>query len=114
MPNPDTGRLFDDPDDPPPAGSDAPLAERMRPRSLDEFVGQGHLSGEGRGLRRIIEGGSKLPSLTFWGGPGTGKTTLARLLADRAGARFVPLSAVLSGVKEVREAIAGAREARRR
>jgi putative ATPase len=93
---------------------DAPLAERMRPRNLDEFVGQSHLIGEGRLVRRMIEGSGTLPSLILWGGPGTGKTTLARLLATRAGARLVPISAVGSGVKEVREAIALARDERRR
>jgi putative ATPase len=94
--------------------TDAPLAERMRPRSLEEFVGQKHLVGEGRLVRRLIEEGSSLPSLILWGGPGTGKTTLARVLARLAGARFAPLSAVLSGVKELREAIALARKSRRR
>lgn len=87
----------------------APLAERMRPRSLDEFVGQSHLVGEGRILRRLIEGAGNLPSLIFWGAPGTGKTTLARLLAQKAQARFLALSAVLSGVKDLREAISEAR-----
>jgi putative ATPase len=84
----------------------------MRPRSLQEFVGQGHLVGEGRILRRLIEGAGTLPSLILWGGPGTGKTTLARLLAERSGARFVALSAVFSGVKDLRAAIAEAREER--
>src|ERR671938_1413768 len=87
----------------------APLAERMRPRTLEEFAGQQHLVGEGRVLRRVIEGGGLLPSLILWGGPGTGKTTLARLLARRSGSRFVALSAVFSGVKEVRAAIGGGR-----
>jgi putative ATPase len=77
---------------------------------LEEFVGQAHLTGEGRVLRRAVEGTGALPSLILWGGPGTGKTTLARLLARREGARFVALSAVFSGVKEVRAAIAAARE----
>src|SRR5215212_2714150 len=94
--------------------SAAPLAERVRPRTLEEFVGQRHLVGEGRVLRRVIEGGGLLPSLILWGGPGTGKTTLARLLASRSGARFVALSAVFSGVKEVRAAISEAREEKRR
>ena len=92
----------------------APLAERMRPRTLEEFVGQQHLVGEGRVLRRVIEGGGLLPSLILWGAPGTGKTTLARLLARRSGSRFVPLSAVFSGVKDLRASIAEAREEKRR
>ena len=91
----------------------APLAERMRPRTLSEFVGQDHLVGEGRIFRRLIEGGGTLPSLILWGAPGTGKTTLARLLADRSEARFVPLSAVFSGVKDIRSAISEARATRR-
>jgi putative ATPase len=93
-----------------PAG---PLADRVRPRDLSEFVGQNHLVGEGRVLRRLIEGKGALPSLILWGAPGTGKTTLARLLAEKSGAEFVALSAVFSGVKEARAAIAEARESRR-
>jgi putative ATPase len=92
----------------------APLAERMRPRTLEEFAGQQHLVGEGRVLRRVIEGGGLLPSLILWGAPGTGKTTLARLLARRSGSRFVPLSAVFSGVKDLRAAISEARTEKRR
>src|SRR5216683_2378656 len=92
----------------------APLADRMRPRTLSEFVGQEHLVGEGRVLRRLIEGGGTLPSLILWGPPGTGKTTLARLLAEKTDARFVALSAVFSGVKDLRAAIAEARLDRRR
>lgn len=105
--------------DPTPGANDAveatfaPLAERMRPRSLEEFVGQDHLVGEGRILRRLIEGGGNLPSLILWGAPGTGKTTLARLLAAKAQARFISLSAVFSGVKDLREAIAEARDERK-
>ncbi len=108
--------LFELPDDPPeaPPGPDAPLAERMRPRTLAEYVGQGHLLGQGRLVRKLVDGGGSLPSLILWGPPGTGKTTLARLLTGSAGTRFVPLSAVLSGVKELREAIGEARETKRR
>src|SRR5204863_183020 len=92
----------------------APLADRMRPRTLAEFVGQDHLVGEGRVLRRLIEGNATMPSLILWGPPGTGKTTLARLLADKANARFIALSAVFSGVKDLRGAIAEARLNRQR
>ena len=91
----------------------APLAERMRPRSLSEFVGQSHLVGEGRLLRRLLDSGGSLPSLILWGAPGTGKTTLARLLAENSGLRFIPLSAVFSGVKDLREAIQEARKEER-
>ncbi|HEX8898671.1 MAG TPA: replication-associated recombination protein A [Chthoniobacterales bacterium] len=86
----------------------------MRPRTLAEFIGQDHLVGEGRVLRRLIEGGTTMPSLILWGPPGTGKTTLARLLADKSDARFIALSAVFSGVKELRGAIAEARLNRQR
>ena len=93
----------------PGAEKSAPLAERMRPRSLEEFVGQNHLVGADRILRRLINSGGNLPSLILWGAPGTGKTTLARLLAEKNGSRYVPLSAVFSGVKDLREAITEAR-----
>lgn len=96
------------------SATSAPLADRMRPLTLSEFVGQEHLVGEGRVLRRLIEGGSALPSLILWGPPGTGKTTLARLLAERSDARFVALSAVFSGVKDLRGAIGEARLNRQR
>src|SRR5438477_5534737 len=92
----------------------APLADRMRPRTLSEFVGQEHLVGEGRVLRRLIEGGATMPSLILWGPPGTGKTTLARLMAEKTDARFIALSAVFSGVKDLRGAIAEARLSRQR
>jgi putative ATPase len=107
-----TGNLFSKSPDPRPADSSSPLAERMRPRSLSEFVGQGHLVGEGRILRRLIDGAGNLPSLILWGAPGTGKTTLAGILAEKADARFVGLSAVFSGVKDLRAAITEARHER--
>ena len=84
-----------------------PLAERMRPRTLAEFVGQAHVLGPGKLLRRALEA-RELPSAILWGPPGTGKTTLGRLLAAEAGARFVALSAVMAGVKDLREAVAEA------
>ena len=92
----------------------SPLPDRMRPRILSEFAGQEHLVGDGTVLRRLIEGGGNLPSIIFWGPPGTGKTTLARLLAEKTNAHFVALSAVFSGVKDLRSAIAEARLDRRR
>jgi len=86
-----------------------PLADRMRPRSLDEFIGQSHILGEGKPLRQAVESG-QLHSLLFWGPPGTGKTTLAHLLAEQSGAEFIALSAVLAGVKDVRQAVETARQ----
>jgi len=86
-----------------------PLADRMRPRNLDEFIGQLHLLGSGKPLRQAVEQGH-LHSMVFWGPPGTGKTTIAHLLADRSGAEFVALSAVLAGVKDVRQAVELARQ----
>ncbi len=90
-----------------PAEPDAPLAERMRPRRLDQVVGQTHLLGAGAPLRVACESG-KLPSLILWGPPGVGKTTLARLMATAFDAEFIAISAVLAGVKEIREAVARA------
>jgi len=103
-------------DDGPEAGGSgdapgAPLAARMRPRSLDEFVGQEELVGGGRPLRELIEGG-RVPSLILWGPPGTGKTTLAGLLATRMSAAFVPFSAVTEGIPRVRKIIEEARARR--
>ena len=86
----------------------APLAERMRPRTLDEVVGQRHLLGPGKPLRLAFDAG-KLHSMILWGPPGVGKTTLARLTAEAFGADFIALSAVLSGVKDIREAVERAR-----
>jgi putative ATPase len=117
-------QLFDTPEErrPAPSGSaagvpegppaDGPLAARMRPRSLEEYVGQGHLLGEGSALRTSLESGHP-HSMVLYGPPGTGKTTLARLAADRADAAFEELSAVQAGRAEVREVIARARERRR-
>jgi putative ATPase len=90
-----------------------PLAERMRPRTLDEFVGQAQLLGPGRPMRQAIDQGA-LHSLILWGPPGTGKTTLARLLASVTGAEFVAFSAVTSGIKEIRDVIAAADNRRAR
>jgi putative ATPase len=87
---------------------DVPLAARMRPRSFEEFVGQGHLVGEGRALTRVLSRGT-LPSIILWGPAGTGKTTLAYLLADAVGAELVQLSAVNSGVADARKVMDGAR-----
>src|SRR5215475_6269086 len=94
------------------AGAVQPLAERMRPATLDEFVGQEHLLGPGRILRQMAESGT-VHSLILWGPPGTGKTTLAHLLAGAAKAEFVAFSAVLSGVKELRQMIEEARDRQR-
>src|SRR5882672_10957640 len=91
----------------------APLADRMRPRTLSEVVGQEEVIGEGRPLRRILAQKGIPPSLVLWGPPGSGKTTLARLLAKETGVHFQPFSAVTNGIKEVRESIEQARRRRR-
>ena len=90
----------------PPAGprKNAPLADRIRPQTLDELVGQEEVLGEGRPLRRALEA-DRLPSIILWGPPGSGKTTLAHVVRQRTSAHFESLSAVLSGVKELREAL---------
>jgi putative ATPase len=82
----------------------APLAERLRPKTLDEVVGQSHLLGQNKPLRLAFQSG-KLPSMILWGPPGVGKTTLARLIANTADADFIPISAVLSGIKDIRDAV---------
>lgn len=86
-----------------------PLADRMRPENLEEFVGQSHLVGERKILREIIEG-DKIPSMIFWGPPGSGKTTLAFIIAQKTNSHFVQISAVSSGVKEMRKIFASAIE----
>jgi putative ATPase len=104
-------------DDPPPAGTgdtvreDAPLADRLRPRSLDQVIGQEHLTGPAGAIGRMVAAG-KLSSMILWGPPGTGKTSIARLLADAVGMRFVAISAVFSGVADLKKAFAEAEKAR--
>jgi putative ATPase len=93
------------------ARQDAPLAARMRPKTLDDFVGQEHLVGEGHILRRLIES-DNLPSIILWGPPGTGKTTLARIISEMTSATFEPVSAVSSGVADLRRVMAEAQERR--
>ena len=88
-----------------------PLADRMRPTSIDDYIGQAHLFGPGKPLRRMLEGGH-LHSMILWGPPGTGKTTLARLVAQTCDAQFIALSAVMAGVKDIRAAAEQARDAR--
>ncbi len=107
---PQQDALFADAAPVPAAG--APLAERLRPRHLDDVVGQRHLLAPGRPLRVAFESG-RLPSMILWGPPGVGKTTLARLLAGATGAHFIVLSAVLAGVKDIREAVDQAAALRR-
>src|SRR5688572_9458321 len=92
-----------------PPASAQPLAARMRPRTLDEFMGQQHLLAPGKPLRQAIETGT-VGSLVFWGPPGTGKTTLGRLIAEYTDREFVPFSAVTEGVGRVREVVAEAAE----
>src|SRR5512136_3433040 len=107
-----TGRLFDD-EHPAATAPRSPLADRMRPRTFDEFVGQTDLVHPGRPLREAIERDT-LHSIILWGPPGTGKTTLARIIADVTRAHFISFSAVLAGIKEIKAVMAEAEEARRR
>ena len=104
--------LFPEPDEPETRNSAAPLAERMRPRTFDAFVGQEELLAPGKPLREAIER-DLLQSIILWGPPGTGKTTLARIIAETTKARFVSFSAVLAGIKEIRDVMADAERLRR-
>src|SRR5215472_9986899 len=106
-----SGSLFEENQ---PAGvpADAPLADRMRPQTLDEVVGQGHLLDPGKPLRTAIER-DQVPSMILWGPPGVGKTTLAQIIARMTKSTFMPFSAVLSGIKEIKDIMAVAEKARR-
>jgi putative ATPase len=103
--------LFQDDPPPlaPPPAEGAPLADRLRPQRLDDVVGQEHLTGPEGAIGRMV-GAGKLASIILWGPPGTGKTTIARLLADAVGMRFVAISAVFSGVAELKKVFAEAKE----
>ncbi|HEX8383621.1 MAG TPA: replication-associated recombination protein A [Sphingomonas sp.] len=98
---------------PPPPAPDAPLADRLRPRALGDVVGQEHLTGPDGAIGRMVAAG-RLSSIILWGPPGTGKTTIARLLADAVGLRFVAISAVFSGVADLKKVFAEARDAARK
>src|SRR5215467_9365670 len=107
-----SGSLFEDNEQPVAQPStSAPLADRMRPRTLDELVGQRHLLDPGKPLRTAIEH-DQVPSMILWGPPGVGKTTLAQIIARMTRSDFVPFSAVLSGIKEIKEIMAGAGKAK--
>ena len=97
----------------PSTAANAPLADRLRPQNLDEIVGQEHLTGPDGAIGRMVAAG-KLSSMILWGPPGTGKTSIARLLADAVGLRFVPISAVFSGVADLKKIFAEARDRRSR
>ena len=99
------GTLFED-------AASQPLAARLRPRTLEEYCGQKHLLGEGKVLRRLIES-DNIGSMIFWGPPGVGKTTLARIIAQRTKAAFIDFSAVTSGIKEIKQVMEQAEKTRR-
>src|SRR5512137_2716904 len=93
--------------------NEAPLAARMRPRTLDEYLGQEHIVGPGKLLRRAIESDKLFSSIILWGPPGTGKTTLAQIIANRTQSHFVTISAVLAGIPDLRIVIKEAQERNR-
>src|SRR5881396_1309281 len=107
-----SGSLFEEDEKPGGPPGDAPLADRMRPQTLDEVIGQGHLLDSGKPLRTAIER-DQVPSMILWGPPGVGKTTLAQIIAKMTKSAFVPFSAVLAGIKEIKEIMATAEKARR-
>jgi putative ATPase len=107
-----SGSLFEEDKPDPTSAATAPLAERMRPQTLDDVLGQGHLLDPGKPLRTAIER-DQVPSMILWGPPGVGKTTLAQIIAKMTKSTFVPFSAVLSGIKEIKEIMAVAEKARR-
>ena len=104
-PDPRQQSLFDNRD------LSGPLASRLRPRGLPEFVGQEHLLGEGKVLRRLIDS-DQISSIIFWGPPGVGKTTLARIIAGRTKAEFITFSAVTSGIREIKDVMERAEQSR--
>ena len=93
--------------------TDAPLAARMRPRTLDEYVGQQHIVGEGRLFRRAIEADRLFSSIILWGPPGTGKTTLAMAIASHTQSHFETISAVLNGIADLRKVVTDTQERRK-
>src|SRR4051812_12162147 len=106
-----SGSLFED-NRIQPVTADSPLADRMRPRTLDEVVGQGHLLDPGKPLRTAIER-DRVPSMILWGPPGVGKTTIAQIIAKMTKSDFVPFSAVTSGIKEIKEVMSSAEKSYR-
>src|SRR5438132_14006760 len=109
-----SGSLFNDDERgaPKPPDTAAPLADRMRPQTFDELVGQGDLLDPGKPLRTAIEH-DQVPSMILWGPPGVGKTTLAQIIAKMTRSKFMPFSAVLSGIKEIKEIMVTAEKAKR-